>query len=62
MPDRLGRAYTRLWTATTISNLGDGVTLAAGPLLAAHLTNDPRQVAGVRILRTFNDSSCQLGR
>ena len=49
MPDRLGRAYTRLWTATTISNLGDGVTLAAGPLLAAHLTNDPRQVAGLAV-------------
>jgi MFS family permease len=49
VPDRLGRAYTRLWTATTISNLGDGVTLAAGPLLAAHLTNDPRQVAGLAV-------------
>src|SRR5262249_14037590 len=49
MPERLGRAYARLWTATTISNLGDGVTLAAAPLLAAHLTNDPRLVAGLAV-------------
>jgi MFS family permease len=36
-----------LWSAATISNLGDGITLAAGPLLAASLTDDPRLVAGV---------------
>lgn len=31
-------AYWRLWTASTVSNLGDGVFLVALPLLAARLT------------------------
>jgi MFS family permease len=35
---RLPRAYWRLWTASTISNLGDGVFVVALPLLAAKLT------------------------
>ena len=45
--ERLGRAYWRLWTAGTISNLGDGIELAALPLLAASLTRDPVLVAGL---------------
>jgi predicted MFS family arabinose efflux permease len=44
---RLGANYARLWTATTVSNLGDGVTLAALPLLAASLTRSPTEVAAV---------------
>jgi MFS family permease len=43
----LNREYGKLWTASTISNLGDGVTLVAGPLLAASLTRDPALVAGL---------------
>jgi MFS family permease len=43
----LGPEYRKLWTASTISNLGDGVTLVAGPLLAASLTRDPALVAGL---------------
>jgi MFS family permease len=43
----LGPEYWKLWAASTISNLGDGVTLVAGPLLAATLTRDPVLVAGV---------------
>jgi MFS family permease len=43
----LGSAYWRLWTAGAISNLGDGIDLAALPLLAASLTRDPRLVAGL---------------
>lgn len=39
--------FWKLWAASTISNLGDGVTLVAGPLLAASLTRDPVLVAGV---------------
>jgi MFS family permease len=46
---RLGPRYWRLWTASTISNLGDGVDLAAMPLLAASLTRDPRLVAGLAV-------------
>lgn len=44
---RLGPRYWRLWTAGTISNLGDGVDAAALPLLAASLSRDPRLVAGI---------------
>ena len=43
----LGVEYRKLWTASAISNLGDGVTLVAGPLLAASLTRDPILVAGL---------------
>jgi MFS family permease len=43
----LGPEYRKLWTASAVSNLGDGVTLTAGPLLAATLTRDPALVAGV---------------
>jgi MFS family permease len=44
---RLGPDYLRLWTASTVSDLGDGVTLVAGPLLAASLTRSPLQVAAL---------------
>ncbi len=41
----LGGRYWRLWSASTASALGDGLRRAALPLLAVHLTTDPRQVA-----------------
>jgi hypothetical protein len=44
---RLSIDYWKLWTATAVSNLGDGVALIAAPLLAASLTRDPVQVAGL---------------
>ena len=31
----LGADFTKLWTASAVSNLGDGVTMVAGPLLVA---------------------------
>ncbi|HEX2313549.1 MAG TPA: MFS transporter [Thermomonospora sp.] len=43
------RGFGTLWTVGTVSGLGDGVTLIAGPLLAASLTRDPVQVAGLLI-------------
>ena len=43
---RLGADFSKLWTAGAVSNLGDGVTMAAGPLLVAALTTDPAAVAG----------------
>lgn len=46
-PSKLGPEYWKLWTASTISNLGDGVALVAAPLLAASLTRDPVLVAGL---------------
>jgi len=41
----LGGRYWRLWSASTASALGDGLRRVALPLLAVHLTTDPRQVA-----------------
>lgn len=38
---RLGRDFGKLWTAASVSTLGDGITFTAGPLLAATLTRDP---------------------
>ena len=43
----LGTAYRRLWAASAVSNLGDGMYLAALPLLAATLTGDPLAVSVV---------------
>lgn len=42
-------AFGRLWAASSLSSLGDGVTQAAGPLLAAALTRDPVLVAGLTV-------------
>jgi len=44
---RLGPDFAKLWTASTVSNLGDGVTLVAGPLLATTLTRDPLRIAAL---------------
>jgi len=41
----LGGRYWRLWSASTASALGDGLRRVALPLLAVHLSTDPRQVA-----------------
>jgi MFS family permease len=43
---RLGADFTKLWTASAFSNIGDGVTMAAGPLLMASITTDPALIAG----------------
>lgn len=43
----LGREFGKLWAASAVSNLGDGVALVAAPLLAAALTHDPALVAGL---------------
>jgi len=40
-PARLGRSFRWLLAATVINNAGDGIALAAGPLLVAHQTRDP---------------------
>ena len=40
-PARLGRSFRWLFSASFINNLGDGVTVAAGPLLVASMTRDP---------------------
>src|SRR5918996_1369491 len=44
---RLGSEFRVLWTAAAVSNLGDGLRVAALPLLAATITRDPAQIAAV---------------
>jgi MFS family permease len=43
---RLGADFNKLWTASAVSNLGDGISMAAGPLLVASVSDDPALVAG----------------
>ncbi len=44
-PARLGRSFRWLLSATVINNVGDGIALAAGPLLVASETRDPLLVS-----------------
>jgi MFS family permease len=46
-PPPLGPEYRKLWTASAVSTIGDGVHYAALALLAASLTRDPLQVSAV---------------
>src|SRR5437867_4597361 len=41
MPARLGTSFRWLWSASMLTNVGDGIVLAAGPLLVASQTRDP---------------------
>lgn len=41
VPARLGRSFRWLLSAAVVENAGDGVALAAGPLLVASQTRDP---------------------
>ena len=45
----LGPAFARLWTASVVSNTGDGVAAVALPLLAETLTRQPLLFAGVTV-------------
>ncbi len=40
-PQRLGRSFRWLLAASLVTNAGDGIALAAGPLLVASQTRDP---------------------
>src|SRR5215470_11357506 len=44
-PSRLGRSFRWLLASSWVTNLGDGITLAAGPLLVASQTRSPLAVA-----------------
>jgi MFS family permease len=41
VPSRLGTSFRWLLSSTVVNNVGDGIALAAGPLLVASLTRDP---------------------
>jgi predicted MFS family arabinose efflux permease len=44
-PARLGRSFRLLLVSSTLTNIGDGIALAAGPLLVASQTRDPLLVS-----------------
>jgi MFS family permease len=45
LPPRLGRSFRWLFAASSVSNVADGIMLAAGPLLVASVTREPFVVA-----------------
>lgn len=49
-PARLGPGFRRLLASTWVSNLGDGIALAAGPLLVASQTRSPALVSMAMLL------------
>src|SRR5215217_3389718 len=51
VPARLGVGYRWLLASSWVTNLGDGVALAAGPLLVASLTDDAFLVSLAALLR-----------
>ncbi|MDJ1131199.1 MFS transporter [Streptomyces iconiensis] len=44
---KLGAEYRRIWAGNASSNLADGITFIALPLLAADLTSSPAAIAGL---------------
>ncbi len=50
-PARLGRDFRWLLSSSWVTNLGDGITLAAGPLLVASQTHNPLAVAMAVLLQ-----------
>ena len=50
-PPRLGSSFRWLLGSSWMSNIGDGIALAAGPLLVASLTNNAFLVAMAALLQ-----------
>jgi MFS family permease len=50
-PARLGASFRWLLASSWVTNLGDGITLAAGPLLVAAQTHNPLAVAAAAFLQ-----------
>src|SRR5262245_63894744 len=51
VPRRLGSGYRWLLSSSWTTNMGDGIAIAAGPLLVASLTGDAFLVALAALLR-----------
>jgi predicted MFS family arabinose efflux permease len=51
VPARLGSSYRWLLASSWVTNLGDGVFVAAGPLLVASLTGNPFLISLAALLR-----------
>jgi len=52
-PARLGSSFRWLLSASVVTNVGDGVALAAGPLLIASQTRDPLLVSMALLAQTL---------
>ncbi len=52
-PARLGGSFRRLMVSTWVTNLGDGMALAAGPLLVASQTRNPLLVAAAAFVQSL---------
>jgi MFS family permease len=52
-PRRLGLPFWRLWSASALSNLADGLVKIALPLVAVTVTDSPALVAGVALAVTL---------
>lgn len=52
-PGRLGLSFWKLWSASSLSNLADGLVKTALPLVAVTLTESPGLVAGVTFAVTL---------
>jgi predicted MFS family arabinose efflux permease len=50
-PSRLGGGFRWLLASSWLSNLGDGISIAAGPLLMASLSDDPLLIASAALLQ-----------
>ena len=48
---RLGANYHKLFISTTVSNIGDGMSLIAYPWLASAITRNPLLIAGVALVQ-----------
>lgn len=46
---RLGASFAKIWTASTLSNLADGVLKLAIPVIAVRYTDSPMMIAGLGI-------------
>src|SRR5918994_4682953 len=51
VPARLGVGFRWLLASSWLSNLGDGISIAAGPLLMASLSDDPLLIASAALLQ-----------
>ena len=51
LPERLGRSFRWLVASSWTTNIGDGLMMAAGPLLVASQTHNPALVAAAAVAR-----------
>lgn len=58
---RLGPEFRRIWVGNAASNLADGITFVALPLLAATVTQNPLAVAGLTVAYTVPRVLAVLG-